>query len=307
MSIIAPILSNTFGAYTIATFVTAVFLMESMDQAWHYFNTYSDRPIIKYTVGALVALEMLHLAVSIHALYFFLITNYLNPLALLQNVWSLNVYSLIVLPLSWTMLMDYTKDYIRHHLIVLLVHLSYAMRIYHVSGKKKVIALAIGFVSLIHCALGWVVVAVLQNLAFQRPVLSEMLTKAVLASAIPIDVIIAYTLCYYLHTNRSGMKQTDRLINRLMMYTINCGVLTSILDIVTLALLIARPMDLLFFAVSQVLATVYSNSLLATLNSRKRLKPNEESNGVSSIALVTMNFDLESTPGSVPPPVPKKD
>ncbi|KDR70466.1 hypothetical protein GALMADRAFT_144750 [Galerina marginata CBS 339.88] len=203
------ILTNTFGAYTIATFASAILLGVTCFQAWHYFNTYSDPPIINYTVAALVALEMLHLAVSIHALYFYLITNYLNPLALLQNVWSINVYSLVILPLPWTMLTDYTKDYIGHHRNDYVASASFLCDADISCGKKKFIPFAIAVVSLIHCAVGWAVVAILfrERLTSQLPGLPETLAKALLAAAVAIDAVIAYTLSYYLHTNRSGIKQ----------------------------------------------------------------------------------------------------
>ncbi|KDR70475.1 hypothetical protein GALMADRAFT_144760 [Galerina marginata CBS 339.88] len=206
-------LTNTFGAYTIATFASAILFGVSCFQAWHYFNTYSDAPILKYTVGALVALEMLHLAVSIHALYYFLITNYLNPFALLQNVWWVADFYLtteFILRchrICLRIMLKLTLGIIG--LIMTLVHLCYAMRIYHVSGRKKIVPIAIAVVSLIPCAIGWVVVAVLfrDRLNAHLPGLPETLAKALLAAAIAIDVFIAYTLSYYLHTNRSGMKQ----------------------------------------------------------------------------------------------------
>ncbi|PPQ84167.1 hypothetical protein CVT25_002033 [Psilocybe cyanescens] len=45
-------------------------------------------------------------------------------------------------------------------------------------------------------------------------------------SAAAIDITIAGTLSYYLHKKRTGFKQTDKLINRLIKYTINNGALT---------------------------------------------------------------------------------
>ncbi|PPQ96637.1 hypothetical protein CVT26_010677 [Gymnopilus dilepis] len=203
---------------------------------------------------------MLHAAVSIQALYHYLITNYFNPVGLLQDIWSINILG--------------------------------------------------------------------------DPVLHSI-AKAILSSAAAIDLTIAFTLSYYLHAHRTGVKQynvhrvfsflsadiyhrTDKLINRLMVITINNGILTSTLDIVTLALVssiglyerhilnttqvIARSKDLLFFALSQVLATLYSNSLLATLNSRESLKDNHERDVVASTALMSMDFGARTFTGTIPPP-----
>ncbi|KAF8890802.1 hypothetical protein CPB84DRAFT_1389776 [Gymnopilus junonius] len=283
MSFLPSLLTDTFGAYTIGTFVSSILLGVTCFQTWSYFNKYSDPPLVKFTVGALLALEMLHVVVSIHALYHYLISNYFNPFGLLQDIWSINILFGII------------------GVIVLLVHLLYAMRIYHVSGRKKLIPLAISFVSLGHCALGWV----LAGLLFRRTLESEILgdpllhgiAKAILGSAAAIDMTITFTLSYYLHKNRTGIKQTDKLINRLMVITINNGVLTSTLDIATLVLVIVRSKDLLFFALSQVLATLYSNSLLGTLNSRESLKESQERDVVASSTLLSINFGTRTATG----------
>jgi len=41
------------------------------------------------------------------------------------------------------------------------------------------------------------------------------------------DIIISISLCYYLHTNRSGIRKTDLLIDRLLTFTVTRGFLTS--------------------------------------------------------------------------------
>lgn len=42
------------------------------------------------------------------------------------------------------------------------------------------------------------------------------------------DTIIAASLCYLLYTNRTGYRRTDSLLNTLMLYTVNTGIITSI-------------------------------------------------------------------------------
>lgn len=55
------------------------------------------------------------------------------------------------------------------------------------------------------------------------------------------DAIIAIVLSFYLHTSRSGFKRTDTILNRLIMFTINTGVLTGVCAILTLITNIAFP------------------------------------------------------------------
>ena len=41
------------------------------------------------------------------------------------------------------------------------------------------------------------------------------------------DVIISVSLCYYLHSNRTGIQRTERLIDRLIMFIVTRGILAS--------------------------------------------------------------------------------
>nr|VWO97242.1 AAA domain-containing protein [Ganoderma boninense] len=90
------------------------------------------------------------------------------------------------------------------------------------------------------------------------------------------DVILTASVTYILHRSRTGLKRTDSLINRLIMYTIS---------------------------------TVYSNSLLAALNSRKFAGENSKRGGRahcgrhadpfgSAVRLSTVRFDHGPSPGS---------
>ncbi|PPQ94508.1 LOW QUALITY PROTEIN: hypothetical protein CVT25_014162 [Psilocybe cyanescens] len=283
---IASILTDTYGAYTIGTFVSAILLgvtcsqvrhsplhfpfipwfMDLKHKAWYYFNTYSDPPIIKYTYPRLI----------------FLLDNELFKSACTTSKRLVSVGFPRLSGVSF----DLALIVLVYKCIVIAHNPSLSVKCLH-----KRFSLALLF---------------RERLVSELPGLPETLAKAILSSAAAIDIVIASTLSYYLHKNRSGIKQrikyygsrTDKIINRLMIYTINNGILTSVLDVVTLSLVIARSKDLIFFAVSQVLATVYSNSLLATLNSRNSAK-NQDLDVVGSNV---WNFAQSSVSGSIRAP-----
>jgi len=50
------------------------------------------------------------------------------------------------------------------------------------------------------------------------------------------DLMITVILCVLLHRSRSGIKETDTLIIKLMVYAINRGVVTTLLATLTLIL-----------------------------------------------------------------------
>ncbi|PPQ94366.1 hypothetical protein CVT25_000611 [Psilocybe cyanescens] len=309
-------LNDTFGAYTLGTFASSILF-----GTYHYFNTYSDGILLKLTVITVSCFEMLHVSFSIHAVYHYLVNDYFSPLSLLHNIcrcfemlhvsFSIhavyhylvndyfsplsllhNIWYIVFLasfysprsPEPWlagpsTYVETFRPVPLLHNpdsddaIVVLVVHLFYARRIYIISRRENVlIPVAITIASLANCTTNWILVAVLFRLhsLLELPGLPETLAKMSLSTTVAIDITIAATLTYYLHTSRTGIKQ--------------------VFDIITLTLITTRPRDLLFLAFSQVLATLYSNSFLATLNSRRRLEKVDAVVSSNALTLQTINF-----------------
>ncbi|KAF9461468.1 hypothetical protein BDZ94DRAFT_1310610 [Collybia nuda] len=102
-------LNGTFGAFLIGVVISAA------------------------QVSALFALRCLHSILSTHAIYYYTISNYLNPTALLNSVWSLTV----LLELS--------------AILIFVVHIFYARRVYYVSrGNPALVFLVLALASA-HC------------------------------------------------------------------------------------------------------------------------------------------------------------
>jgi hypothetical protein len=78
-------LDNTFGAYLLGTFCSSVLFGVSSLQTFIYYMSYpADRWHLKVMVAFLWMLEAAHTALNMQANYHFLVTNYFNPIALLQ-------------------------------------------------------------------------------------------------------------------------------------------------------------------------------------------------------------------------------
>ncbi|KAJ6525737.1 hypothetical protein B0H19DRAFT_589848 [Mycena capillaripes] len=244
-------LNNTFGALLIGIIVSAALYGVTCLQTFYYFNNYNDGLWAKALIMGLFVLETIHSIFACHAIYWFVITNYDNPPALAKATWS----AVLTLLISSG--------------IMLLVHLFYAKRVWHMSRKNIPLTVTIVILAFAHSGMG-VVIAVR---AFQLQYFAAFATikgivDSSLALAVVTDALIAASLSYYLHTSRSGLKRTDTLINRLLVYTINNGILTSAFDIVTLAFVTTEVDNLIFLAIFEVVGNLYTNSMLATLNSR---------------------------------------
>lgn len=63
---------------------------------------------------------------------------------------------------------------------------------------------------------------------------STVILEQVFSSA--ADVYITVVLCVLLHHSRSGIKSTDTIITKLIVYAVHRGVITTVLSLLTLAL-----------------------------------------------------------------------
>jgi len=246
-------LNNTFGAVLISNFISAALFGLTCTQVFYYFQNYaSDGILFKGTVATLLILEALHSAFFMHAIYFYVILNYLNPGGLIKAVWT----SSITLGISSA--------------IILVVHLFYIRRLYHMSKKNIPLVALVTALALAHLVTGIVVtVRVFQLEFFSEFSTISKVVQAWASLGVATDIMIASGLSFYLHTSRSGIESTDKLINKLMVYAINNGILTSVFDIIVLIFVTTEPDNLIFFAFSQVLGNLYTNSMMATLNSRR--------------------------------------
>jgi len=86
------------------------------------------------------------------------------------------------------------------------------------------------------------------------------------------DVLIALLLCFYLRRGNSGFDKTNSIISHLVRYTVTTGLATSMLAVACLVAYFVRPNTFIFIALHFSLGRMYTNSLLATLNSRRTLR-----------------------------------
>ncbi|KAF8233692.1 hypothetical protein L208DRAFT_1360199 [Tricholoma matsutake] len=99
-----------------------------------------------------------------------------------------------------------------------------------------------------------------------------------LAGDVIADILIALSLCISLEWSRTGWKKTDSVINTLMIYSINTGLLTSICATGCLVSYVIQPLGLITIAIYYLLGKLSFNGLLGMLNARDSL--HEKHSGV---------------------------
>jgi hypothetical protein len=104
------------------------------------------------------------------------------------------------------------------------------------------------------------------------------------------DVLIAVALCILLHRSRTGFQRSDTMINKLIVFAVNTGVLTSLCAIASLISITVAGDTFLYIAFFFCLGRLYTNCLLANLNARKKIR-----DAGDNIYTTSDNFSLSLT------------
>ncbi|KAJ7483564.1 hypothetical protein FB451DRAFT_108316 [Mycena latifolia] len=269
-------LDNTMGSMLLGVIVSAVLYGISLLQCLFYFTRYERDPLyLKTLVAATVVLDSLHLGFVIHTVYHYLISNYYQNEALQVMVWSV---SLEAIPTGVT---------------AALVQSFYAYRVW----RSTFHAFALRFhLHLFQfptstCGTAWVVLA-LEAGTYDKLLRISPLTISINALSTGVDVIIAGTLCFMLHRTRPASLETETMVNRLILFTINTGLLTSLCAIASLISLIVSSNTLVYAAFYFCIGRLYSNSLLASLNARTVIR--------GQINDIDTNFHIKSVSPRTP-------
>ncbi|TFY70045.1 hypothetical protein EVG20_g2896 [Dentipellis fragilis] len=272
-----PSLDATFGAMFIGVILAATLYGVTCLQTWSYFRDYpEDTWRIKTLVLAVFISDTVHQALITQSVYEYLVTHYFDPtyLGLINRTLLIEV--------------------LFNGFTAVMVQSYFILRIWRLSKGKlwlalPVVAFAIAqfLVTIIYTAKG----LKLTGFDEMTDVVFQALSISINGTTVATDVSIAAILCGLLHGSRTGFRRTDNMINKLMIFSVNTGLLTSIDAICSLAFVVAFPHKLIYVCFFFCLGRLYSNSLLGTLNFRKVFRENttHEDSVSGGVALGTMN------------------
>ncbi|KAL0576000.1 hypothetical protein V5O48_005967 [Marasmius crinis-equi] len=102
------------------------------------------------------------------------------------------------------------------------------------------------------------------------------------------DLCITSALSFYLWSSKSGMRKTDAIVNRLILFCVRTGLLTTACAILSLITISVLPNTFVYITFYSTLARFYSVSLLTTLNARADLR-SQTSGTTHSLANVSLD------------------
>jgi len=197
----------------------------------------------------------MHAALSCHFIQHYFVSSFTDLHALEKVEWSLALVAVLGMIIGW------------------IVNSFFIWRIWLLSNRLWVVIVT-GLLATTRAVIGIYVCC----LAFPYRTWAEFTPHAYpyLLAGLVVEVLansaIAIAVSYELSHGRSGIRQTDALINRLLIFTVNTGAMTSFIAIAEMVTFVLMSDTLVFLAFVFVQSKLYANCLLATLNARKSMR-----------------------------------
>ncbi|KAF9531068.1 hypothetical protein CPB83DRAFT_849264 [Crepidotus variabilis] len=275
-----PAFDNTLGALLLGGLVAMALWGIACVQAYNYYTRPNkDRMLQRIVVGSLWLLDTFDTALNVHILYFYMVSNFMNPLALLKPVWS------IIIHVAMTAISNFA------------IRSMFALRIYRFSNKNIPLTIWVMGISLTDLIVSLIITVKAFSISF--PELSTISSLMYLTFAVGTgsDLTVALSLSWLLRSSRTGFRRTDSMIKVLMLYAVNTGMIVAIDASLGMILYIVMPDNLIFLGFYLLLSKLYLNSYLATLNARQSLR--EGDSDLVSINLSQLSgsrrYEAEST------------
>ncbi|KAI0644919.1 hypothetical protein C8Q79DRAFT_1119719 [Trametes meyenii] len=250
-----PKLGNTLGAVLLGSIFGFMLYGLMLHQTYRYYRMYpADGLVLKGLVFVIVVAETLHTALWITVCYEYLINNYFNPLNLIETHW----YIQLTIPMT--------------AITGLFSQTFYAGRVYFIGPQyRPLVAIAVIVMLL---SLAWDFVATVK--VFHAPTLQAFshyswIVSVAYGLAVLCDLITASALILALLRSRTGVRRTDSVVEVLVLYTVNTGLLTTIVGLLVFVFALVHSENLIYAGLSIPGVKLYSNSVLAMLNSRQSL------------------------------------
>ncbi|KAI0750033.1 hypothetical protein C8Q80DRAFT_1269818 [Daedaleopsis nitida] len=233
-----------FGTVMFGTYISFILYGIFLQQAYKYFRLYEvDAKWLKYLVVATIIQETIVTALHMHIGFHYFVDNFGNESVFVHGVWSLYV--------SLPDKRDVYHDYVQQ------------------VGDANVVPQSptnsVDAYELLRCS----------NLARFRGITIttfEHMIWVVLAynvQASTTDLTLTSTLIYILHRSRTGYHKTDTLINKLIIYAVSTGLVTTLFNLVSFALVhVYGVNNFVWLGTMMVAERLYAISFITALNSR---------------------------------------
>ncbi|EJF64530.1 hypothetical protein BD309DRAFT_968037 [Dichomitus squalens] len=263
-------LDLSMGMLLIGLAATASLFGVTFSQAMWYYRRYPrDRKILQLLVTTVWGMDALSLVLYSSSLWDYLVRKNLHYFGGLSIPWMSNAQIVV------------------NAIAIAIIQSFYTYRIWTLTRQKVLTGFLLAFVSADFA---------LALLLFFKSINTQSLADYIRLTPFDIamscttattDIILCGTLVTLLARSRTGSAGSDRLINRLLFYTINTGLVTSMCALTSLITVLVLPEASVYVLFYYIGARMYTVSLLATLNAREHLRIQAEQLGDASIPRLT--------------------
>ncbi|KAF8871071.1 hypothetical protein BD779DRAFT_1454541, partial [Infundibulicybe gibba] len=228
-------------------------------QAWYYSVHQKDSWPTRCLVGTVILFDTVHQILISHTVYTYLIKNYGNVEQLNTLIWYVLIESYLSL---------------RTCFIQLTSSCSFlTMRIWRLSDRNIWITsvMVLSVLGEFGMSMAHGKVAGSSNSTYLTDVI-RCLSIMVNVLAATSDILIVAMLCILLHQARTGSPSSDTMINKLILFAVNTGFLTSLCAVASLVSILVAGGTFLYIGFFFCIGRLYTNSLLANLNARKMIR-----------------------------------
>ncbi|KAF7289025.1 hypothetical protein HMN09_01350400 [Mycena chlorophos] len=248
---------STLGAFLVGVLCSVMLFGVVTNQCYAYSSRFStDSGKLKCLVAGVWLCELAHVICITHALYILVITDFANPENIANIPPSLGASTVF------------------NAIIALGVQGFFSFRIYRLSKSLVVpfISWTLSFLFLVASVAVFALATILNLTKFEEEYGWLLDTTWSIAAA--NDLLIAVTLVvqFYWWRQRDSEKTTTVLVDKLITWTIETGLVTSAAALLNLLCFMLMKTNFVWIAWYVVTARLYSNSFLASLNSRETLR-----------------------------------
>ncbi|KLO10353.1 hypothetical protein SCHPADRAFT_525323 [Schizopora paradoxa] len=251
-----PALDNTMGCLFVGVMIAMGLWGAGSLQMYYYFNRYQKDPwTLKAFVVVVWLLDTAHQALISHSTYTYLITNYAKPafLGVIETTLLVEVIFSALICLC-----------VQSFLVLRVWRLSHGNWL--ITGVLLALIMSEFVLSLIYVIQGFP----LKTFANLPHIFG--ISRAMNIMSFISDLGITVALTVLLNASRTGYERSETVINKLIVFTINTGLLTALCAVMSLVTIQVLPNTFVYILFFLTISRLYTNTLLATLNARNSIR-----------------------------------
>ncbi|KAF9267002.1 hypothetical protein L218DRAFT_955480 [Marasmius fiardii PR-910] len=274
----AGLFSPFYWGFVISLFCSGITVV----QAYLYFPHPTDGRVIQTIAVVMLILDLASSALIAQSLYYYLIPHY-GSLAQLNSV---------TLELSTECLIS--------SVITFISQMFFVYQIYKVNHASKlaralaiIIAIGAAFTLIAGSGCVWTMVVFQHGVLANRNKTFATTFGVAKGVASLTDIIATVSMYFLLSASKTGITQTNQLVNSLMTFFVNRGVLVTVVQLMTLIMFYAIPDKLYWLSFHINVTRLYANTFFAMLNARKHLRT-QMSKGHSAMEMSAGHYNSHS-------------